>query len=150
MVYCDTEQANSWCDCVACLSNVFTEEGRLRLQEEWENTQWHKYELEVECLAAILPKLRTVEWFFGRAFDSFDLIALPFWRWTIERDPGSSRPRLKRHLFNWRPTHPFSPPKGWTMTLGMKPDLVTESELRKPIEVHDEAMACREYFDPIE
>jgi len=147
MVYCDTEQSNSWCNCIGCLNDVFTQDGRLRLQEEWENTQWHKYEPDVEDLAAVLPNLRTVEWFFGRVFNSFDLIALPFWRWTIERDHGSSRPRLKRQLFNWRPTHPFSPLTGWTMTLGMKPDLASESELRRITEVHTEAMAWRERLE---
>lgn len=54
MVYCDTEQANSWCGCVACLRNVFTEDRRRELQEEWEMNQWHGYGLQVERLAAIL------------------------------------------------------------------------------------------------
>jgi hypothetical protein len=79
-------------------------------------------------MALSMPNLCLVEWFFGLDPTADEHVAVPFWRWTIERCHEPKRLRLKRELCNWRTLHPFSNLTPWTFTRGMSLKSLQEEE----------------------
>ncbi|KAG8815404.1 hypothetical protein FRB91_001204 [Serendipita sp. 411] len=102
---CDTEESNSFCSCASCELGVYSETGRVHLQEEWEQTAWMIYEAQVRQLVAHFSRLRLLEWFLVEEVGDFPWAAFPFWQFAVIRGCGSSETpanfRLRRRLWNW-------------------------------------------------
>ncbi|KAG8820433.1 hypothetical protein FRC18_011720 [Serendipita sp. 400] len=106
---CDSEESNNLCSCASCELGVYSETGRVHLQEEWERTAWIVYETQVRQLAAHFPRLRLLEWFLVEEVGDFPWAAFPFWQFAVIRGCNSDSSRsdtpanfkLKRRLWNW-------------------------------------------------
>ncbi|KAG8815434.1 hypothetical protein FRC18_001503 [Serendipita sp. 400] len=102
---CDFEEPNSLCSCASCELGVYSETGRVRLQEEWEQTAWMIYEAQVRQLVARFSRLRLLEWFLVEEVGDYPWAAFPFWQFAVIRGCGSSNTlanfKLRRRLWNW-------------------------------------------------